>query len=126
MSFFCLDSGNRSFKHLLNKSPELDDVSPLLNGISASWYDIGRILKVSNNERDKLLAENRLSPEAKLEKILHMWICNETSDVTWGKIVNTLVESGNTNIAKNVTMYLVRQNVYDKYISKDDFVPSYF
>ena len=105
------------------KSPELDDVFPLMNELSASWYDIGGKLRVAIGERESLLHESRISDDGKLEKILHKWISSQTSDVTWKKILDILMVFKKINIASEVKKFLDTQEAYDKYACQRDYVP---
>ena len=105
------------------KSPELDDVFPLMSELSASWHDIGGKLRVPIGERESLLRESRISDDGKLEKMLYSWISSQTSDVTWKKILDILIAFKRKNIASEVTSFLDTQEAYDKYACQQDYAP---
>ena len=92
--------------------------------ISTSWYDIGITLNISIKDREVIKSDLSLSVNAKLEKLLDRWISKQTPDVTWETILKVLAEREENAIAKDITKYLEKRDVYDKYINKDDFVNS--
>lgn len=100
----------------------MDDVVPLLKTISASWNSIGRELKVPFNDRQTLLGDLRQNDVGKLETVLHIWIGTDKTDVTWEMLLKALESCGNKNIATDVTIFLNKPQVYEKYIGKHDFV----
>ena len=104
----------------------MSDLTHVLKDISALWYDFGGKLNVPLTERESLLRDCKLTDVGKLEKILDKWISNQKSDVTWKKILDVLVACGKNNIATEVKEHLEQQDFYDRYISKDDFIPFYF
>ena len=105
------------------KSPELDDIFPLLAKLSASWHDIGGRLRVPIGERQSLLQNTAISNDEKLERILDVWISSQPSDVTWKVILDMLIAFEKKNIASEVARFLDKQHIYDKYIQQDDFAP---
>ena len=105
------------------KSPELDDVFPLMTKLSSLWHDIGGRLRVPLDERQSLLQVNDLSNDGKLEKMLDIWISSQTSDVTWKTIIDMLMGFEKRNIASEVAKYLDKQHIYEKYIQQDDYAP---
>ena len=105
------------------KSPELDDVFPLMTKLSSLWYDIGGRLRVPRDERESLLQVTNLTNDGKLEKILDIWISSQTSDVTWKTIIDMLMGFEKRNIASEVAKYLDKQHIYEKYIQQDDYAP---
>ena len=104
------------------KSPELDDVFPLMTKLSSSWHDIGGRLRVPIGERQSLLQVTNISNDGKLEKILDVWISSQPSDVTWKTILDMLIAFEKKNIASEVARFLDKQHIYEKYIQQDDFV----
>ena len=116
-------AGNKRYRDLLMKSPELDDVFSCMSTLSASWHDIGGRLRVPLGDRQSLLQHASISNDGKLEKILDKWIGSQTSDVTWKMIIGVLIAIEKKNIASEVTRYLDKKQNYDKYIKKEDFVP---
>ena len=105
------------------KSPELDDVFPLMTKLSSLWHDIGGRLRVPLNERNSILQVTYLSNDGKLERILDTWISSQTSDVTWKTIIDMLTGFEKKNVASDVAKYLDKQHIYEKYIQQDDFAP---
>ena len=105
------------------KSPELDDVFPLMTKLSSSWHDIGGRLRVPIGERQSLLQVTNMSNDGKLERILDIWISSQPSDVTWKMIIDMLIAFEKKNIASEVARFLDKQHIYEKYIQQDDFVP---
>ena len=88
--------------------------------MSASWDELGAVLKVDSNERDKLKKDSTLNDDGRLEKVLVIWIRSEPSCVTWETIQNGLVNIKRIDVAKTLRKYL-HDVVYDKYIKLDDF-----
>ena len=121
--FSCVGAANKDYRDLLMKSPELDDVFHLLAKLSSSWHDIGGRLRVPIDERQSLLQNASISDESKLEKTLHIWICSQPSDVTWQMIIHVLIVFEKKNVAGEVTRFLEKQEIYDKYIRQDNFAP---
>ena len=121
--FSCVGAGYKRYRDLLMKSPELDDIFPLLAKLSASWHDIGGRLRVPIGERQSLLQNTAISNDGKLERILDVWICSQPSDVTWKVILDMLIAFEKKNIASEVARFLDKQHIYDKYMQQDDFAP---
>ena len=121
--FSWVGSGHKRYHDLLMKSPELDDVFPLMTKLSSLWYDIGGRLRVPRDERESLLQVTNLTNDGKLEKILDIWISSQTSEVTWKMIIDMLMGFEKRNIASEVAKYLDKQHIYEKYIQQDDFAP---
>ena len=110
------------FRDLLKKSPEHQDVFPLVRDMSAYWDVLGGHLLVKMNFRQSLRKGN-LDDDLKLEKLLIEWIGTEPSHVTWEVIIKALEACGRKDVAKKITKYLEEQDTYDKYIGFDDFTP---
>ena len=91
--------------------------------LSSSWHDIGGRLRVPIGERQSLLQNASISNDAKLEKILDVWISSQPSDVTWKTIIDVLIAFEKRNVAAEVARFLDKQDIYEKYIQQDDFVP---
>ena len=119
--FSCVGAGNKRYRDLLMKSPELDDVFPLLAKLSSSWHDIGGRLRVPIDKRQSLLTNASISNDLKLEEILHVWICSQPSDVTWKMIIDVLIVFEKRDVASEVTRFLEKQDIYEKYIQQDNF-----
>ena len=122
--FSCVGAGNKDYRALLMKSPELNDVFPLLAKLSSSWHDIGGRLGIPIDKRLSLLRNTAISDNGKLEEILHVWICSQPSDVTWKRIIDVLIAFEKKNVASEVEKFLDKQRIYEKYIQQDDFVSS--
>ena len=121
--FSCVGAGNKRYRDLLMKSPELDDVFPLMTKLSSSWHDIGGKLGIPIDKRQSLLQNASISNDSKLEEILHLWICSQPSDVTWKMIIDVLIVFEKKNVASEVTRFLEKQDIYQKYIQQDNFAP---
>ena len=121
--FSCVGAGNKRYRALLMKSPELNDVFPLINKLSSSWHDIGGKLGIPIDKRQSLLKNASISNDSKLEEILDVWICSQPSDVTWKKIIDVLIAFEKKNVASEVARFLDKQHIYEKYIQQDDFAP---
>ena len=122
--FSCVGAGNKRYRDLLMKSPELDDVFPLMTKLSSSWHDIGGKLGIPIDKRQSLLKNASISNDSKLEEILDVWICSQPSDVTWKRIIDVLIAFEKKNVASEVEKFLDKQRIYEKYIQQDDFVSS--
>ena len=105
-----------SFRHLLDKPPDPQDLFDLIKGMSSSWYEVSHRLKVPMEDLDNSLCE-----EAKLKQILLEWIQNETKEVKWSVILEVLHNLRRKDLIKKVTKYLEQPEVYSKYSKKDDF-----
>ena len=105
-----------SFRDLLDKPPDSQDLFNLIEDMSSLWCDVGRQLKVPMEDLDNSLCE-----EAKLKQILLEWIQNETKVVKWRVILEVLRNLRRKDLIKKVTKYLEQPEVYSKYSKKDDF-----
>ena len=115
--------GNKSYKDLLNKPPEIDDLFSLLRcSMPASWNLLGIQLNVPFSDRESLWKDTMTDVE-KLEIVLQKWNSTQSSSTTWKTIINALVNCQQTIIAAEVQTHLEKPEVYDKYINKSDFVP---
>ena len=104
----------------MKKSPEMDDLVPLMKDISASWNEIGIDLKVPSNDRDSLLRNSMLDDYGKMDKVIRNWNGTQKTDVTWETILNTL--NGKRDVRTKVIEFLEKPKNYAKYIKKADFV----
>ena len=93
--------------------------------MSASWDEIGSALEVSFNFRNNLRRDVGVNNDGRLEAVLNNWISEQTSTVTWEKILDVLFEI-ERNSAQRVTRFLRTQRIYDKYINTDDFEFCYY
>ena len=114
-------TGNKTYKDLLKKSPEIIDVLHLVPDIASSWYEFGMQLRVSISVRESLIRDISFSDDAKLEKVLMYWIQAEPSPVTWKMILQALVNLERISIASKVREYLEKPETYSKYIATRDF-----
>ena len=97
--------GNKSYKDLLNKPPEIDDLFSLLRcSMPASWNLLGMELKVPFPDRESLRKDTMTDVE-KLEILLQKWNSTQNSSTTWKTIINALVNCQQTKIAAEVQMH---------------------
>ena len=115
----CIDPRNISFRDLLKKPPEMDDLVPLMKDISTSWNEIGIDLKAHSDDRNSLLKNATLSDYGKMDKVLRNWNGTQKTDVTWETILNTLNEK--IDVCTKVIEFLEKPENYAKYINKADF-----
>ena len=108
---------------MLDKPPEINDVFDLVKDISHLWYDLGRELGVSLDDRDTLRRDMSLSEKGRLNSVLANWIRNETREVKWKVILEALEALERKDLVKKVIKYLETPQPYRKYISMDDFSP---
>ena len=106
---------------ITKKSPEWDGVYHLLKNSPISLDDLARELKLSDRFRDELSYDSKSSFETKLERSLKKWIQSQPSDVTWKKIIDTLVALDMNKTAQEVKKYLEQPDVYIRYSVKLDF-----
>ena len=111
---------------MLDKPPNPKDVFDLVKDISASWYELGRELNVSENDRAIFKRDPSLSCEDRLESVLSKWIGKETKDVKWRVALQALKALERKDLIKKVINYLGKPETYMKYISIDDFSPCEF
>ena len=113
---------DNTYRDLLQKSPELHDVCQLVKFIAPFWNELGRELRVSYNKRGTLMGNVFLSDRDSLEEVLRHWIENESSPVTWERILRALVNLGSRNMVREVIQYLETPQTYSKYIATMDFI----
>ena len=107
---------------ILKKSPEVEDVYELLSKRSAHWDDFARALKIDINFREKLQRESfTITEESKVESVLIKWIESESSDVTWSNLIEVLEQLQFLNVAREVKIYLEKEEVIEKYHQKEDY-----
>ena len=106
---------------ILKKSPEFDDVYELLSKRSARWDNFARALKIDINFREKLQRESFTTDESKVESILRKWIESESSDVTWSNLIEVLEQLQFLDVAREVKIYLKKEEVIEKYRHKKDY-----
>ena len=111
---------------MLDKPPKTKDVFDLVKDISASWYELGRELNISENDRTIFKRDPSLSCEDRLESVLSKWIGKETKDVKWRVALQALKALDRKDLIKKVINYLEKPEIYKKYISIDDFSPCEF
>ena len=111
---------------MLDKPPNPKDVFHLVKDISASWYELGRELNVSENDRAIFKRDPSLSCEDRLESVLSKWIEKETKDVKWRVALQALNALDRKDLIKKVINYLENPEIYKKYILLDDFSPCEF
>ena len=106
---------------ITKKSPDWKDVHDLLKNSSIDLGDFTRELNLRDRFRDELSNDSKSSFETKLERSLKKWIQSQPSDVTWKKIIETLVALDMNKTAQEVKKYLEQPDVYIKYSVKLDF-----
>lgn len=67
-----------------------------------------------------------LSNLNRLERVLHLWICNETTDVTWRNILKVMQALKRKDKIRKVINYLEKPEIYRKYIHMNNFSPFMF
>ena len=90
---------------VLSHRPELHDAYSLTRCRASKWNDLGRMLKVSYDQRQQLQKKNE-TDEDKLETILHKWIESECSPVTWSNLIGALENIQLMDVARDVKKFL--------------------
>lgn len=94
-------------KKILNKSPTIEDALEVVS---------------SDCDSEEFRKQLKLPLAVDLREAMKYWITNEPSDVTWRNLVQALKLTSQTSQARFlVQSYLIRPNVYTKYINKQDF-----
>ena len=98
---------------ILQKKPLLKDAFSLLQEKSSKWDDIGRAFNVSLNDREELRTDTLLSNNARLERVLNVWL--ETSchtPITWLEFRNILSDTlGFKDTARQVQTFLEKEQL---------------
>ena len=78
-------TGNRTYRDLLKKPPEIDDVFHLVRPIAASWYELGVHLRVTIIVRESLRRDARCCQTRESSDVLEsvsIITCNMGNDST--------------------------------------------
>lgn len=95
-----------------DSAPTLKAVFNLLKRNSARWNDFGKALGISQNDR-QILYDERISAEARLERVIHLWMESQCSPTTWDNLINVLREMGLQDIVDVIRGYVLRMHVHD-------------
>ena len=88
------------------KPVQVNHVHRQLKGKSTNWFEIGRELGISLNDRENLRKRIDLSNEARLEMVLLKWKESRCSEVSWDTIIDVLRRLELNSVASNVIQYL--------------------
>ena len=78
------------------------------------WDDLGRVLKVPYNVRCELKQETTTNT-CRLEAVLYEWITKQPVPVTWGSLLNALVEAKLSVVARKVEEFLCTEAAFQSY-----------
>ncbi len=87
--FFILASAIQPLD-IAQKKPMLKDVHELLKISDSKWNDIGREFNVPFGDREGLRTDISLYNSDRLERVLYIWLEQETSICTWEHFIKVL------------------------------------
>lgn len=94
--------------------PEFDHVYQILCGKSNEWNEIGRGLKVPYDYRQGL-KNMAISNKDKLEDVINKWFESESSEVTWGALLEVLRDIEFMDLVRRTQEFLRKPEVKARY-----------
>ena len=88
----------------------LMDVYRLLKQSDSEWDGIGRELKVPFGDREGLRTDISLYNSGRLERVLHIWLEQETSVCTWKHFIEVLCDELSLKGAAKETRKFIRSS----------------